>query len=156
MIGTTEDFLDFRREQQKSAAIAQEALRLGAELYTLRSNYTAQTAPKSRRLVRRANHKLGQNLAHLDEESIVGRRIFGTAPDGRRREFFNIAPNVWLWHEEEDVKINQTTRYHVDIKGVKKVRLGRENNYLRGQELENFGRATARYFELAKRYYEAK
>ncbi len=159
MIGTTEHIVDFKREQQKSARVAKQALERGEALQNLRKNHLAGKPQKLRDTLRLRGKRAEKAL--LDEESSLGQRIFGPLPDGRRREFFNLSPDVWLWHEEETAPdgttpVSQTTRYHVDSRGVKKVRLGRQNNYLKGQELENFDRATKKYYELAKQYYEGK
>jgi hypothetical protein len=159
MIGTTEHIVNFRREQQKSARIAQTTLEYGEDLYKLRADYLAGKPKKLRDTLRLRGKRAEKAL--LDEESSIGHRIFGPVDVNHRREFFNLAPDVWIWHEEEipedgTTPASQTTRYEINKRGIKKVRLGRQNNYLKGSELENFGRATAKYFELAKKYYEAK
>ncbi|MCL2094963.1 hypothetical protein FWH13_02485 [Candidatus Saccharibacteria bacterium] len=158
MIGTTEQFNRVKKVQQNSAEVAARALEYGEELETMRKDYLKKRPKTLRAKISLRNRRLEKSL--LDEESSVGRNIFGALPEGHHREFFNLSPDIWIWHEEESAPdgqpASQTTRYQVDKRGVKKVRLARPNVYLKDEELENFDKATRKYFTLAKRYYEGK
>ena len=83
-------------------------------------------------------------------ESEIGGQLFGPVQKGGRREFFNLDPKTWMWHEEwidEAGKKQQSTiRYEVDDKGILKVSEGARYNYLEGEELNNFTVAIQMYY----------
>lgn len=91
----------------------------------------------------------------IQMESEVGRQLFGTIPDGHRREFFNLDPTTWIWHEEvkaEDGQIRAiTTRYELQETSVLKVQDGSRYSYLEGQELDNLLQAIRLYYEKVAR-----
>lgn len=84
-------------------------------------------------------------------ESEIGSHLFGPIPKGRRREFFNLDPVTWIWHEEwmDDHRRLQsaTTRYEIQDRGILKVQEGARYNYLEGAELENLKTAIHMYYE---------
>ncbi len=84
-------------------------------------------------------------------ESEIGARLFGPIPAGRRREFFNLDPTTWIWHEEwmDDHRRLQsvTTRYEVQERGILKVQDGARYSYLEGAELDNLQTAIHMYYE---------
>lgn len=84
-------------------------------------------------------------------ESQIGAQLFGPIPTGRRREFFNLDPVTWIWHEEwlDDHRRLQTatTRYEIQEKGVLKVQDGARYTYLEGAELANLRTAIHMYYE---------
>lgn len=88
-------------------------------------------------------------------ESEIGGQLFGPVQKGGRREFFNLDPKTWMWHEEwidEAGKKQQSTiRYEVDDKGILKVSEGARYNYLEGEELNNFTVAIQMYYERVMR-----
>lgn len=92
-------------------------------------------------------------------ESQVGAKIFGKLPEGvRRREFFNLDLNTWIWHEEvvdEKGEIKeQTTKYEVQPRGILKIQPNYKYSYLEGAELHNFVLAVKNYYEqVSKRIY---
>ena len=98
---------------------------------------------------RRFFKKLDQDTTLLDLESKIGSRIFGQAPNGIRREFFNISPNSWIWHEEwidGRGKLTQfTTRYEIREDKVVKIQPGPRYFEVKGQELANFHAAVSAY-----------
>lgn len=97
----------------------------------------------------------------INLESRVGAMIFGAVPGGRRREFFNLNPDTWIWHEEwidEKGAVHvQTVRYEVSETGVLKVLPGLKYSTLHGAELENFRRATQEYLrQVSRRVYKCE
>lgn len=84
-------------------------------------------------------------------ESEIGAQLFGPIPAGRRREFFNLDPITWIWHEEwlDDHRRLQTatTRYEIQDKGILKVQDGARYSYLEGAELDNLRTAINMYYE---------
>lgn len=88
-------------------------------------------------------------------ESEVGGQLFGPVQKGGRREFFNLDPKTWLWHEEwldaAGKKQQSTIRYEVDDKGILKVSEGARYDYLQGTELDNFTVAIQMYYERVMR-----
>lgn len=88
-------------------------------------------------------------------ESEVGGQLFGPVQKGGRREFFNLDPKTWLWHEEwldaAGKKQQSTIRYEVDDKGILKVSEGARYDYLQGAELDNFTVAIQMYYERVMR-----
>ncbi len=103
----------------------------------------------------------GRPLKHLTErellrlESEIGSQLFGPVPRGRRREFFCLDENAWIWHEEwidEHRKLKVSTiRYEIQDKGVLKVQEGARYSYLDGEELRNFVLAVRMYHERVAR-----
>lgn len=88
-------------------------------------------------------------------ESEIGRELFGPIPKGRRREFFNLDKNTWIWHEEYTdpngaVKAT-TTRYEVQGNRILKAQDGTQYNYVDGQELQNLAVAVQMYYEKVMR-----
>jgi hypothetical protein len=89
-------------------------------------------------------------------ESRIGAQLFGELPKGRRREFFCLDANTWIWHEEgTDLATGKseqmTIRYEVHDKGVLKVQEGARYSYIEGAELENLRMATKLYYERVAR-----
>ncbi len=91
----------------------------------------------------------------IQMESEIGKTLFGEIPKGHRREFFNLDPKTWIWHEEYFDANKQphsiTTKYEVQDKGILKVQDGARYSYIEGTELENFGLAVQIYYERAAR-----
>lgn len=83
-------------------------------------------------------------------EGKIGGQLFGPVNEGRRREFFCLDKDTWVWHEEWTDKTGRhamTTRY--DIRGGKIVKSQGSNNYqaLSGEELDNFLQAITLYYQ---------
>jgi len=70
--------------------------------------------------------ELYRNL--IRHEAKIGGQVFGPVTDGRRREFFCLDRNTWVWHEEWQDKYGekhiQTTRYDVRSNGIIKSQNG--------------------------------
>lgn len=103
-----------------------------------------------------------RSLKHLTErelinlESKIGREVFGPVPKGVRREFFNLDPKTWIWHEESmnaktKKKESHTVKYEIKQDHILKVLEGPEYSKVEGKEFENFVLATRVYFERAMR-----
>ena len=89
-------------------------------------------------------------------ESQLGAAIFGERPAHvRRREFFNLDEQTWIWYEEsvdDDGTVHElTTRYELQEQGILKVQPNYQYSYLEGQELENFVLAVTEYYERVAR-----
>ncbi len=89
-------------------------------------------------------------------ESNIGSELFGPIPAGNRREFFNLDPNTWIWHEEwVDVETGKpqsaTTRYEVHDNGILKVQEGARYKFIEGEELKNLTVAVQMYHERVMR-----
>ena len=85
----------------------------------------------------------------------MGSKIFGPIEHGRRREFFCLDEQTWIWHEEwldESRKLQTSTiRYEINEHGVLKVQEGARYSYLDGEELQNFSVAVRVYYEQVAR-----
>lgn len=89
----------------------------------------------------------------INAESRLGATLFGPIPAGHRREFFRYKHNIWIFHEswEENGKVVESTiTYEVKENGVFKCPLGDEYKKIRGEELENFKKATRAYLKIVK------
>lgn len=88
-------------------------------------------------------------------ESKIGGQLFGEIPKGHRREFFNLDPTTWMWHEEwvdgAKKRHEQTIRYEVQGQDIVKVLPGPRYVALEGTELDNFTIATHIYYERTMR-----
>ena len=92
----------------------------------------------------------------IQRESNLARGIFGKLPsDVARREFFNLDPDTWIWHEEVKdsfgAKREVTTRYELKPQGVLKIQPGPHYSYIDGQELQNFYNAVNTYYDCVTR-----
>lgn len=88
-------------------------------------------------------------------ESEIGAQLFGPIQKGARREFFNLDPKTWIWHEqwldENGKKQESTIRYEVEGGGILKVGEGARYSYLEGEELKNLTLAIQMYYERVMR-----
>jgi hypothetical protein len=91
----------------------------------------------------------------IELESKIGGQLFGSIPDGHKRDFFCLDERTWVWHEEwrdEDNKVQTSTvRYEVQPNGILKVQPGRVYKYIEGEELENLSAAVRLYYEYSMR-----
>ncbi|MDR2063731.1 MAG: hypothetical protein LBQ02_02995 [Candidatus Nomurabacteria bacterium] len=91
----------------------------------------------------------------IDMESEYGKLIFGAVPKGHRREFFNLSPAEWVWHEEwpneQGMIERQTIKYQITKLGILKIQVGKPNVYIEGEELRNFREAVTKYSEIVIR-----
>jgi len=92
----------------------------------------------------------------INRESEIGRELFGPIPKGMRREFFNLDPTTWIWHEESinpktKKKETRTVKYEVHKDHILKVEEGPRYTKMHGQELSNFTLATHMYYERTMR-----
>lgn len=92
----------------------------------------------------------------INRESEIGRQLFGPIPKGMRREFFNLDPTTWIWHEESvnpktRKKESRTVKYEVHNDHILKVEEGARYTKMEGQELANFTLATHMYYERTMR-----
>lgn len=88
----------------------------------------------------------------IREEAKVGGRVFGSIPEGVRREFFCLDERTWVWHEEwRDEKGKphvRTTRYDVRPHGIFKAQNGRAYQPVGRQEARNLIVAAKKYNEM--------
>jgi len=70
--------------------------------------------------------QIGYYRQLMRREAEMGGHVFGPVPEGRRREFFCLDKNTWIWHEEwTDTNGNRqskTTRYDVRPTGILKLK----------------------------------
>lgn len=87
----------------------------------------------------------------LRQESKIGATLFGPVPKGHQREFFCLDESTWIWHEEwkdeKGVERQATVRYEIHPNGILKVSDGPRYQFIEGDELANFARATQLYYE---------
>ncbi len=86
-------------------------------------------------------------------ESEIGSKIFGPLKPNERREFFNDNERSWFFHQEltdQTGKVHSVTlHYEVHPNGILRVssQQGVKNEFISGQELENFASATEIYYQ---------
>lgn len=86
-------------------------------------------------------------------ESEIGSKIFGPLKPNERREFFNDNERSWFFHQEitdQTGKVHSVTlHYEVHPNGILRVssQPGVKNEFISGQELENFAQATEIYYQ---------
>jgi hypothetical protein len=85
----------------------------------------------------------------LQSEAKIGGELFGTVPEGTRREFFCLDDTTWVWHEEwldqNGQRQVQTTRYDVRPSGILKAQDGRGYQMVSQAEAQNLIRAVKLY-----------
>ncbi len=85
-------------------------------------------------------------------ESEIGAKIFGPIKPNERREFFNDNKRSWFFHQEltdsTGVEHSTTLHYEVHPNGILRVssQAGVKNEFIKGQELNNFITATEMYY----------
>ena len=87
----------------------------------------------------------------IRKEAKIGGTLFGTLPNGHRREFFCLDKHTWVWHEEWIDKLGQhhvrNTRYDVRPTGVVKIQDGRGYQALSPSEARNLRDAVRLYYQ---------
>ena len=115
--------------------------------------------PQEKRAEKYARHDQKNKLTErelIQRESEIGAELFGEAPAGHRREFFNLDPSTWIWYDETigrhgKPKDTVTVRYEIHNNGILKVQEGARYTFIEGAELENFVVATQMYYERVSR-----
>lgn len=99
--------------------------------------------------------KLRSERELIQLESKIGSEIFGPVPKGRRREFFCLDENTYIWYEsykdEAGKEIESTTRYEIQGDKILKAQSGARYSYIEGDELENLARAVDIYHDRVLR-----
>ena len=91
--------------------------------------------------------KLYTNL--MRHEARLGGEVFGSIPNGHRREFFCLDEHTWVWHEEwtdQNGKHNVvTTRYDIRPSGILKSQNGNHYQLVDQKEATNLLKAAKLY-----------
>lgn len=94
---------------------------------------------------RSSSHNSDKVRSLLRREANIGGQLFGSVPNGHRREFFCLDEYTWIWHEEWmnefGVLKTRTTRYDI-----------RPTSILKSQDGHGYKDVGV---EEAKRLYEA-
>lgn len=96
--------------------------------------------------------ELERNL--IRHEAKIGGQLFGPVPKGRRREFFCLNQNTWVWHEEwteAGQKLTRVTRYDIRPDGILKSQDGRHYRKVELEEALNFQKAAHLYTQRIKK-----
>ena len=87
----------------------------------------------------------------IEQESNIGRELFGPIPAGHSRDFFCLDEKTWVWHEiwkdEHGKQQTSTIRYEIQQNGILKVLPGRVYHYIEGEELTNLYQAIRLYYD---------
>ncbi len=82
-------------------------------------------------------------------EAAIGGRLFGEIPEGRRREFFCLDKNTWIWHEEWTDMLGgrqiRTTRYDIRPDKILKSQDGSGYKAVSHEEARNLIAAAKNY-----------
>ena len=85
----------------------------------------------------------------MRKEAELGGQVFGPVPQGRRREFFCLDKNTWIWHEEwsdsQGVRQSKTTRYDVRPTGILKAQANGSYHSVGREEARNLTEAARIY-----------
>jgi hypothetical protein len=77
----------------------------------------------------------------MRREAELGGQVFGPIPADRRREFFCLDKNTWIWHEEwtDQIGVRQTktTRYDVRPTGILKAQSNGSYHAVSPEESKN-------------------
>jgi hypothetical protein len=89
----------------------------------------------------------------MRREAELGGQVFGPIPANRRREFFCLDKNTWIWHEEwadnMGVKQSKTTRYDVRPTGILKAQANGTYHSVSKEESQNLIQAAQIYTSRA-------
>jgi hypothetical protein len=85
----------------------------------------------------------------IRREAKIGGEIFGSVPQGGRREFFCLDRHTWVWHEEwlnaDGKRQIRTTRYDVRPTGILKAQDGQGYQRVSRAEAERLRDAVHTY-----------
>lgn len=85
----------------------------------------------------------------MRQEAQLGGQVFGPVPEGRRREFFCLDKNTWIWHEEwtdsRGIRQSKTTRYDVRPTGILKAQANGTYHHVGEEESRNLMQAAQIY-----------
>jgi hypothetical protein len=85
----------------------------------------------------------------MRREAELGGHVFGPIPAGRRREFFCLDKNTWIWHEEwtdaNGLRQSKTTRYDVRPTGILKAQANGSYHRVGEEESRNLVQAAQIY-----------
>jgi len=102
-----------------------------------------------------ADKKLRSERELIQQESKIGRDLFGPVPKGHQREFFCLDEKTCIWYEQyknaEGKDESITTRYEIQGDKILKVQGGSRYSYLEGDELTNLLTAIHMYYERVMR-----
>jgi len=91
------------------------------------------------------------NRQLIDKEAQIGRQLFGPIPNGRRREFFCLDKNTWIWYEEWTDMVGRrthlNTRYEITPNGVLKVQGDKHYVFVGEEEARNLYKAMKLYYQ---------
>lgn len=87
----------------------------------------------------------------MRREAELGGQVFGPIPADRRREFFCLDKNTWIWHEEwsdgQGIRQSKTTRYDVRPTGILKAQANGSYHSVGREEARNLRDAARIYIE---------
>jgi hypothetical protein len=87
----------------------------------------------------------------MRREAELGGQVFGPIPADRRREFFCLDKNTWIWHEEWTDQIGarqtKTTRYDVRPTGILKAQSNGSYHAVTAEESSNLIAAAKIYID---------
>ncbi|MCA9347657.1 hypothetical protein KC930_03720 [Candidatus Saccharibacteria bacterium] len=88
----------------------------------------------------------------MRQEAVMGGQLFGPVPADRRREFFCLDKNTWIWHEEwTDASTGErkarTTRYDVRPSGILKAQSNGTYHKVSADEAKNLVTAAKIYIQ---------
>lgn len=87
----------------------------------------------------------------MRREAELGGQVFGPIPTDRRREFFCLDKNTWIWHEEWTdsigVRQSKTTRYDVRPTGILKAQANGAYHMVGKEESSNLINAAQIYIK---------
>lgn len=97
-------------------------------------------------------------LALIRKEAVIGGKLFGPIPEGRIREFFCLNEDTWIWRETWKAGDGQaktmTTRYEVQLQGIRKWQDGQVYERIPLEEIRNLYYAAELYCQRVKAEYQ--
>lgn len=113
---------------------------------------------KSKGRSRRDEFAVPSTSTLIRQEAKVGSRLFGIVPPDRRREFFCLDRNTWIWYEEwtDDQGKRQAVHTRYQLRGdiVLKYQGDNQPEMVFGEELANLNEAVrSYYYRVAKEVY---
>lgn len=98
-----------------------------------------------------AQKQIDAHRMMIRQEAELGGQVFGPVDQDRRREFFCLDKNTWIWHEEWTEKTGQkqtrTTRYDVRPTGILKAQNNGTYHMVSPEEAENLYGAARMYHD---------
>lgn len=157
-VKATSDVIGYIRNRTLAQGLLRDARQLTSKQASLpRRMLSLLTGSPAEMGVSRSKHVASEREL-VEQEAVIGGRLFGEIPAGHRREFFMLDNDTWVWHEETVDSNSQrhvkSTRYELHQNGILMAQGGSTYRFIEGKELRGLAVTVQLYYEaIAEELY---